>query len=132
RVGNSAIMMPLHAIDGGTDFLARAETLSRQRRRQSDVPNAEAGLIGVVSHDERRMASAKEARPAGARHRWQGEVGGHPRRRFQLVRGDGTETGVKADKGTAADGDTRWCAGHHVAIAGPVIALVVLDGADDG
>ncbi len=38
---------------------------------------------------------------------------------------------MKTDEGTATDGNAWWSAGHHVMIAGSVVALVVTDRSND-
>ena len=48
------------------------------------------------------------------------------------MRRDGAEARMKADEGAAANRDARRSAGHHVMVAGTVIALVVANGAHDG
>ena len=59
------------------------------------------------------------------------KVGGQPARRRPLVGRHRAQAGMKADERAAADRNARRRAGHHVVVAGAVVALVVADRADD-
>ncbi len=103
-----------------------------QLARDGHVADAEAGTVGVIGDDEGGIFGAEEVRAAGARHLRHREVRRHARRGAAFVGDDGAEAGVKADEGAAADRDARRSAGHHVVVAGAVVALVVADGAHHG
>ena len=71
------------------------------------------------------MSCAEKVRPAGPRHRRQGEVRRQPLDCSAQRRDGRPHARMKAHEGAATNRNSRGGAGHHVVIAGAVVVLVV-------
>ena len=132
RIAGGRIVKAGKAVGERPEFAALGEARPFDGARCGEIADPEARRIGIVADDKWGVLGAEEVRAAGAGHAGQREVAGEAVRRRPLVPGDRAHAGVEADKRTAADRDPRRSAGHHVMVAGAVVALVVAHRTDDG
>src|SRR5262245_23729418 len=124
RVAGGRVEQALHAIELGANFEACGEALAGKSTRQGDVADAKRGIVGVLAEDKGSESVAKEIRPARAGHTRYREIARQAGRRWFFMRGHRAQAGMKADKGAAADGNSRRCTRHHIVVARPMIALI--------
>ena len=124
--------MRLEAIDLGAEVAASREAVAAQSARQATSRTRKSVAVRIVGDDERGVLGAEEIRAAGARHARHREVGRQPGGSAAFVSRHRAEAGMEADERPAADRNARRRTGHHVVVAGAVVALVVADRADDG
>ena len=131
RVGHRLVEVSFKGVDLGPDIGAARKAIAGEAAGQGDVTHAKAGVVGIVGDHKRGVPGAQEVRPARPCHARDAEISRQSRRGADLGRCHRAHRRVKAHEGPATDRNAGRGAGHHVMIAGPVIALVMADRADD-
>ena len=132
RIAGGRVVEARQPVGERPQVAALGEARPLNGARCGEIADPEAGRVGIVADDKRSVLRAEEVRAAGAGHAGKGEVAGEAVRRLALVPSDRAHAGMEADKRAAADRDPRRGAGHHVMVAGAVVALVVAHRTDDG
>jgi len=131
-VAGGGVVVALDFVHELFEVSAAAEAPLGEAAGEGDVADAEVRVVRVAVNDEGGVFGPQEIRAAGAGHRRDGEIRGEAVVLAELVGGDASHAGMKADERPAADRNSRGGPGHHVVVAGSVVPLVVADGADDG
>ena len=99
---------------------------------QGDIPLAKTVAIGVVGHHKRGIIGTQKVGAPGTRHARHREIGWQAIGSTDLFGNYRTQARMKADKRSTPDRNAGRGTGHHVVIAGSMIALIMPNGSNQG